>query len=121
MNKMILLLLISVMFFSCDSGGSSGVDSSSLVGTWVGTDKGLNDMTGEILTLNADGSFSDLWDQGTVDEEVDYGTWSQSGDILILVFDGASQEERLIFSISGNDLTLTHDDGSGEYVVYTRQ
>lgn len=104
--KLFLLLFIAAVaagnFTACknkdDNNTNSGQTSSSIIGTWVGS---------ETLTFNSDGSFIERDGYETT-----YGSYSFYGSTLTLSYpDGHTEIYRV--KISGNTLTL---DGKWSFI-----
>jgi hypothetical protein len=114
------LVLILAMGMGCSSGsssngGSSGVSSSTTVGTW-----NLVSSTGgnwpKQITLNANGTGSYSGAGG----EFPSGTfsWTRQGSLLLITFSDGSTETNTILSESGNTRTLK--DSFGTTANYSR-
>jgi uncharacterized lipoprotein NlpE involved in copper resistance len=118
---MFVAVMVSV---SCNNDDDDNYDDSygdsALVGTW-----GLNESEGG-LTINVTATFnenlsgtlltSETFD-GETEAEFENFTWSTDGNKLRLKLDG--ETEKLTYSISGDTLTVTDEDG--ETTVLTRQ
>ncbi len=103
-----MLAVCAGVLVSC---GDDDDEEGGLVGTWRYTD--TEDDYWDQIVFNSNGTF--VWSDS--DGDIDPGTYSVNGDILILFFseNGETEEEKMRFSIKGNALYLYFEDGLGGY------
>ena len=113
-----------------DGGGSSDGDAAEtanpIVGTWrqVSTTTHGNTVTVEaegivnVVTANADGTWSETWSQGNETIQ-SHGTLSISGNQMTAVAPDEDFNQTWTFSVNGNTLTLTDADGVVQTYVRT--
>ncbi|MDH5413358.1 MAG: lipocalin family protein [Flavobacteriaceae bacterium] len=119
--KTLLFALLLVSFTACSSDDDEMGDASdtALVGTWTITETEGETEFSEKVTFNANSSgdiVSSYTFDGTTETETVSFTWSTSGNKLTLVI--AGETEIVTYSISGDSLTITTQDGD---VIFTRQ
>lgn len=103
------LIINGLQIFTRTSGGIVDVDDS-IVGSWLYEEPGYR----EIYTFNADGTFTDTYnDEFDTPHELT-GNYETSGNTLTLHYMSNGtviESETVTFSVSGNVLTLTDSDG----------
>ena len=127
--KYLFVMFVAVMVsVSCNNDDDDGFDGgfddnfgdSALVGTWMMTefDDGVELTEAATFNENLTGTLvsSSTFEGETVSVSESF-TWSTDGNKLRLIFDGES--EILKYSISGDNLTITTDDG--ETIGFTKQ
>ena len=118
--KYLLILVVAVLVsVSCSTDdGDDGVNA--LVGTWGFTEFDDGDEINVTATFNENLSGKIdvvvVFNGGSETENSSF-TWSTNGNKLTMVIDGNT--ETSTYSISGDKLTITDDDG--ETTVLTRQ
>ena len=117
----ISLLMLLITGGDCNkSSGTGPATVEDLVGTWVLTsvsafgetytpEEAEMDMT---LIMNADGTYTRIFTEDSVTETYT-GTWSISGNTLIIVEDGETMS--IPYTFSGNTLTLTMEEDDIEF------
>ena len=115
--KYLLIMVLAVtVFVSC----STDDDVNALVGTWGYTemDEDLEIKVTATFNANLSGEIDVVvaFNSGSETENSSF-TWSTDGNKLTMVIDGDT--ETSTYSISGDKLTITDDDG--ETIVLTRQ
>lgn len=112
----LLTLILVTSIISCDLIAPS---ESELVGTWVGSDQGTDDATGDTIVMNSDGTMthSSLPAPGGI-------KWESDGSIVTFNYYYADASLALTISmeynISGNKLTLINPSNSSENAVYIK-
>jgi hypothetical protein len=119
--KTLLFALLLVSFTACSSDDDEIGDANdtALVGTWTITETEGDTELSEKVTFNANSSgdiVSTYTFDGTTETETVSFTWSTSGNKLTLVI--AGETEIVTYSISGDSLTITTQDGD---VIFTRE
>ena len=114
---LIIMVLAVTVFVSCSTDDDN---VNALVGTWEFTE------IDEDLEINVTATFNEnlsgeiyavvVFNGGSETENSSF-TWSTDGNKLTMVIDGDT--ETSTYSISGDKLTITDDDG--ETTVLTRQ
>jgi len=119
--KYLLIMAIAVMVsVSCSNNDDDNDnDVNPLVGSWGVVESELGVELSMIITFNANltGAFTaTITFDGETETENESFEWSTSGNKLTLIIDGMTDIST--YSISGNKLTITDEDGS---TVLTRQ
>lgn len=103
------LIINGLQIFTRTSGGIVDVDDS-IVGSWLYEEPGYR----EIYTFNADGTFTDTYNDEFETSHKLTGNYETSGNTLTLHYMSNGtviESETVTFSVSGNVLTLTDSDG----------
>jgi len=123
--KYLFILFVAVMVsVSCNNDDDDDYDDdygdNALVGIWglMESDDGVAISVTVTFNENLSGTIvtSETFD-GETESEFESFTWSTDGNKLRLKLDG--ETEKLTYSISGDTLTVTDEDG--ETTVLTRQ
>jgi hypothetical protein len=123
--KYLFIMFVAVMVsVSCSNDDDDNYDDSNgdnaLVGTWGFTESEDGVAISVTVTLNENLSgtlvTSETFEGETISENESL-TWSTDGNKLRLIIDG--ETDKLTYSISGDTLTVTDEDG--ETTVLTRQ
>jgi hypothetical protein len=119
--KTLLFALLLVSFAACSSDDDEMVDvgDTALVGTWAMSESGGGIDISLKATFNANYSgtiVSVITFEGTPETQTEDFTWSTSVNKLTLVI--AGETEIVTYSISGDTLTITDQDGD---TVLTRE
>ena len=118
--KYVLIMFVALTATIACSDDSDDSDVNPIVGTWglSGAESGFEVSLSATFTANNKGTMVVTISLGGESQtENSSFTWSTSGDQLTIVMDG--ETEVSTYSISGNKLTLTDDDGT--ITVLTRE
>ncbi len=88
--------------------------TNSIVGTWSQS----NEWGTDTYIFNADGTYVNTWTEKDKGSDSDYGTYSLSGNRLVMTSSTDGFTESFTVTISGSTLTLASDYGWSE--TYTR-
>jgi len=120
--KNLLFAFVLISLASCSSDDDK-VGVSDLVGTWTSTRTATElgfvwsfDITATFKTDYSGTIVSVITVDGASETETESFTWSTDGDQLTLDLSGVA--ETATYSISGDELTITDEDGD---IVFIRQ
>ena len=106
------ILLLFVLMFGLFTVVGCSDDEDEIVGTWkLYSEDGVVVNFSMLITLDSDGNFTVDYVEVGGDNYTENGTYSIDGSVISLDF-GGGEVESSTFSLSGDTLTVTHDDNS---------
>ena len=132
-KTLISLLLLIVFVSGCifgDDDNKSSSGSNALIGTWKYV---KNNAQGQLLqkesvTFTSSGTYKRTWlymeytpsaSSYVTEDYTEEGLYVVSENIITISFEGGTENKKL-FSINGNELTLTNAYDSEEKMVFTK-
>ena len=105
LGMLVMALIFSLAFISCDANGGNGNGEKTLAGTWTKTTGGI----AAIMTVNTDGT----WAITTDGEPFTNGTWDTTELSYVYDFDPENPENLTVpyqLSANGNSFTLSGEN-----------
>ncbi len=116
-SLMLVLLAMTISMASCsdDDDDEPETTQASIVGTWVLQESGYI----EVYMFDESGFFGCAWQEWPDDSGEEYGSWSVNGNTLRLTYDDGYTDVYK-FKMPNNNTLYLYEEGDSEYDVYTR-